>query len=567
MSKTTANWTAFAAGTVAVLVAAFGAYQLAQYSWAQVVDYKSPYLRARVPETVAPAASETSGTAMAPRVVLVIVDGLREDVSRKMPALNSLRDRGYDAVVRNDQPSQSTPTWTTILSGAPQRISGVTTNWFTAQVPVETLFDVAERAGAVVAVSAPSSFQDLYGVKRFPNVLLRDWEYGSYMTGEMVDGAISLAKESSATLVVVHSPDIDNAGHASGGASKEYLDTALKVDRDISRLVTALQDQRTVFVIVADHGHIDTGGHAGWEREVTDVPAVLAGSPIIISKGRGTQDQIAPTVALLAGLPAPRHATGSPLPAVAHPPRDAGRFAEQQVNALDLYSSAVIGSPVTASSSVAEARARFAVVTDERIARERKERLPAAVSLALLAVAILAVVGVMSWRALVAALSGSVGYYLVYNGLFFLLHGYRWSLSAFNAEEYLKSFFNGRMLEAVIAGVIAVFVAGDVYLVTRADPQRPKGEYLPGWLGLGTATALAVQATLALQVAWYLWRYGAQVTWLLPDLKWAFKYDLDLIQVTALGALAVLGPAAAWIVGRFHPFRTRQAGLESGGAE
>ena len=105
----------------------------------------------------------------------------------------------------------------------------------------------------------------------------------------------------------------------------------------------------------------------------------------------------------------------------------------------------------------------------------------------------------------------------------------------------------------------AAAVAADIYLVTRREPRRPSGEFLPGWLSLGVATVIVVQATLWLQVAWYLWQWGASVTWYIPDLKWGFKYDLDLIQLTALGAAAMLAPLVTYLVGRYHPLR-RAAG-------
>jgi hypothetical protein len=170
----------------------------------------------------------------------------------------------------------------------------------------------------------------------------------------------------------------------------------------------------------------------------------------------------------------------------------------------------------------------------------------------------------------VSAMAGTVVYYLGYSGFFFLAHGYRWSLSAFNSEDLLKSFFNGRMVEAVISAVVAALVAGEVYLAMRAEPQHPRGEYLPGWLALGTATVLTIQGTLACQVAWFLWRWGAQVTWQLPDFMWGFKYDLDLIQATALGGAALLAPLVTWLVGRYHPIlkgRAAAAGPDAIGEE
>ena len=81
---------------------------------------------------------------LAKRVVLVIVDGMRDDVSRsEMSTLVRLRTYGADVTLTAPQPSLSYPNWTTILTGAPQDISGVTTNWFEGRVPVPTLMDVA----------------------------------------------------------------------------------------------------------------------------------------------------------------------------------------------------------------------------------------------------------------------------------------------------------------------------------------------------------------------------------------------------------------------------------------
>src|SRR5665648_460355 len=67
------------------------------------------------------------------------------------------------------------------------------------------------------------------------------------------------------------------------------------------------------------------------------------------------------------------------------------------------------------------------------------------------------------------------------------------------------------------------------------------------------ATALAILAVLAFQIAWFLWPWGAEVSWILPDLKWGFKYDLDLIQATAIAGVALLGPIVTYLIGRFHP--------------
>jgi hypothetical protein len=551
------NWMALILGTVVSLAAAYGAYNLANYSWNQVVDYRSPYVQAMLPD--GPAA-RPDDPVRAKRVVFVIVDGLREDVSRQMATMQQLRKSGFDAVVRTGEPSLSFPNWTTLLSGAPQRISGVTTNWFEEQVPVETLVDVALRVKRPVIVSAPKDFEMLYGVERADHVFLKDWTADSYMSAEIVDNAIRLARETSPTLAIIHLPDIDEAGHAFGGSSPEYLASAKKVDVDLGRLVAALQDGDTVFVVASDHGHIATGGHGGWEPDVIEVPAVFAGSGVKFGEGTGDQDQVPATVALLAGLPAPKNGIGTPLGVTVDRP-DVSRFDAQRMAAFVSYAEVIRDALPEAEKAAKpattpeKAQAAFEAVTQDGLVFERGQRLPQALGLLLASVAIAAAVGLMSWRALAAAGAGTLFYYIVYDGLFFVLHGYRWSLSAFNSEDLLKAFFNARMIEALIAAAVACFVAAEVYLASRPVPERPKGQYFSGWLALGAATILVIQASLGLQVAWYLWWYGVPITWVLPDFLWAFKYDLDLIQMTALGAAVLGAPLITYLVGRFHPIR------------
>jgi hypothetical protein len=541
------GWIVGVVGLVACLGAAYAAYQLADYSWNQVVDYRGPYAKAALPPAQPmPTASvgETAGL-----TVFVIVDGLREDVSRTMPNLENLRTRGYDAVVKTAQPSLSFPNWTTLLSGAPQRISGVTTNWFEEKVPVETLVDVAVSTGATVAVSAPTDFQMLYDVKRTGHTYLRDWVEGEYMTDDIVDNAIRLGKQADPSLLIVHFPDIDEAGHAHGGGSKQYRDMALKVDADLGRLIGALQAAGTTFVVAADHGHIATGGHGGPEAIVTEVPAVFAGPRVKMGSGTGEQDQVAPTVAVLAGLPIPRNAAGEPLDvAVGEEWRPAAEA--QQFHAYDAYIRAVFSGPVATSDleTGAAARRAFDAATASRLSKERSARIPLAAALAVACLLAIVVVGVLSWRALTAALAGLVAYYAVWDGSYFLLHGYRWSLSSFNSEALLKGFLNGRMIDAVLAGVVAGIVAALVYAwLHRGAAERPATSAL--W-SIGVATVLVIQATLGIQVAWYLWYWGASVSWVIPDLALGFKYDLDLIQLTGLGAAALLAPLAAFLVAR-----------------
>ena len=574
-SASVTSWVLFVLGTLACLIVAYGAYTLAGYSWNQVVEYQSPYVRpfagsadeltssaAFVP-SVLEQKSPASGPALSPRVVLVIVDGMRDDVSRTaMPSLQTLRNYGSDFVLTVPQPSLSYPNWTTILTGAPQTISGVTTNWYEGKVTPLTIMDSASKAGRRVAVAGPEDFAELYGVRDGPTVSLRPWPKGRYLTSRLVDDALRISKESTPALLVLHLPDLDEAGHAHGGASAEYRDVARKIDADIGRLVSGLQGDSTTFVITADHGHTDTGGHGGWEDEAVRVPAIITGNAATLSSGTGTLEQIAPTIAVLVGVPVPASATGTALRS-ALKTSSPGVFAAQaehhrrsaawQVEVVTggNLPGAIWLRDVVRSGDVDAAAEK---VVAERLAVERGQRVPVSLAILGAALALVVALGVASWRALICAGAGTVTYYVLYNGLFFLTHGYLWSLSAFNTETRVQAFMNGRMIEAVLSALIAVLVAGGVYPLLRRMPRASsEHRYLSGWLAMAPATVLLIQATLAVQVAWYLWWWGAEISWILPDFKWAFKADLDMLQMTALGAAALIAPLVTYTVGRYHP--------------
>ena len=564
-------WVALIAVILVSAGIAYGAYVLAGYSWDQVVSYQTPFGDYKRPwvGTMSDSAQQSAEETQAPRVALVIVDGLGADAAADMGALSTLRGYGSDMVAITPQPSLSYPTWTTILTGAPPDISGVTTNWFDGAIPVESILDVALAQGMQTVVVGPDSFETLYldgwmGRKNL-GTYFEPWSDDHYMSSGYVDEAIALAEEYEPSLLVLHLPDIDEIAHQHGKDSDEFRDVVSRVDSDISRFVESLQDDRTTFVITADHGHIPPGGHGGWESEVTRVSALFVGRGVASQRNAEMkQVDIAPTVVGLLGLPVPRHAAGQvredillgDSAAITAGEAHYRVFAENYL-ALTNGETYELGGARTYDDVTAVVTA----AQDERLATDRAARLPEAAVLALFALAALATIGLFSWRALVAALSGVVTYYLVYNGLYFIVHGHQWSLSAFNTEDLVEAFFNLRMIEAAVAGLIAVVVAGVVYPLLRNRPKGPRRTYLAGWLTLGPATVLAIQATIGIQVAWFFWAWGADVTWRLPDLKWGFKYDLDLIQMAALGAVALLAPLATYLVGRYHP-RVRRAEAE-----
>lgn len=567
MLRRIGRWVIVAALLGASVGASVWAYRLAGVAWNGVVEYRSPYLE---DDRQASAAGEAS----VDRVVLVIVDGLRLDASRRMSSLEALRGYGADLALEAPQPSLSYPNWTTILTGTTQDVHGVVTNWHDGAAGAESFFDVAREADVPFVVVGPSDIATLYPSARVgEESFFLDWSK-EYLSDRYVTEALDLVERHDPRLVVIHLPDIDEAGHASGGASEVYAQTVARVDADIRRLVEGLQDTRTTFCVVSDHGHIDTGGHGGWEPEVVEVPGIIAGPGVRAERGEASLVDLAPTLAVLSGTGVPRHATGRVLESVlTSTSAEALSAAREQRSEAVRVAEEVLLAPVngqvvtTRSAEVAddELDARLASARRARLAFDRAERSSGlALWIAAAVVVFITLAALGSWRALAAAGVGAVAYHAVYNSLFFLLHGNHWSLSAFNSEDNIDAWMNTRLIEAAIAGLVAVAVAAWVYPYLRRAPKGPRGTYLPGWLSLGPLVVLTTQATLALMVAWFVWAWGVEPVWGMPDLMWGFKFDLDLIQATALGGAAVLAPVVSYLVGRYHP-RIRGTGRPAAG--
>src|SRR6266542_6438766 len=106
---------------VALTVLATLAETMRNNLWVSYRDYTSPYL------ADLPAGPPRSPIAQ--RMVLVLVRGLRLDVSLQMPTLKDLRGRGSDLVVQHDPPTYRLPAWESLLSGARAETHGATTNF------------------------------------------------------------------------------------------------------------------------------------------------------------------------------------------------------------------------------------------------------------------------------------------------------------------------------------------------------------------------------------------------------------------------------------------------------
>ncbi len=566
---------------VLLILAGIGyqAQGFAMMGWDSVVEYQTPYL------TSLPRGS--AAEPLARRVVLVLVDGLRLDASRQMPELEGLRQQGADLSVRVGQPSLSYPSWTVIVSGVWQEISGVTTNWYEGPVQVDTIFKVARDAGMPAVVVGTEGWEKLYGPHltdfiRVPgpedeDVPPEEW---AKMDEESLRLGLEALDEYPEGLIVIYFGGTDELAHLYGGVSSQYLDEVRRVDGYTARVAERLNRETDVLLVTADHGHVDVGGHGGWEPSVLHVPLVMVGKAI--RPGLYTerlQADIAPTIAALLGLPIPVHAQGRPLvemlEASAETKGRIGLNAGLQLTGFyDAYAQTLGVKPFAGGllSAYRERLARGeegalsnfwqALTRQAQSARakrfwgERLARLPIALAIALVPLLYLFLFR-RRMRQTLLPLGFALLYFAFYNGLFFG-RGHTWSLSAFNSEAQIQAFFNGRLLDAAISFVVAGL------LLALVSWKRPPLQALERMVTF----SFFVGYLLLIQVDLFYWLYNVRFSWAIPDLKLGFKYYMDLLQMIPTGLLGVilapLGVLIGWGLRKWRKPAIAEAAVAEG---
>jgi hypothetical protein len=528
-------------------------------TWDRVVKYRSPYLYDLPSSKATPALTS--------QVVCVVVDGLRVDTSLKMESFKRLRKVGAEFVAVTGQPSLSDPGAAVLASGTYQEIHGVTTNWYKALLKVDSVLLAAKRVGLVTGVAGGKGYSTLHG-KAIDVERYFQWDdKAPSRYDDQVAAATTelLTMTPKVNFMFVHFSETDNAAHAYGGASREFEKAAMDIDRRIVELLGRCDLSKTTVIVTSDHGHIDTGGHGGWEKIVLEIPVVMAGPGIKPGKyAAAGQADLAPTMAALLGAPIPAHATGKVLDQVlAASAETASRIltseAEQKQAFYAKYLASLRASPApvdhlkaardllaagnwqattaAAKEQRSELEAAGIVARGKAMGTDRAARLPAVLAMAL--IPLVALWWLRRGKTFRAALAAAALYFLVYNALFFGLHRYYFSLSTFNEEGLIKAYFNGRMVEAAVAVLIAAVVYGFFAgRVTNCGLEVATG---------GVILSGLVWYGLLLQVLLMFWLYGIEFAAYLPDLKIGFKFYLDMLQMVAAGFAAVLVPALAFL--------------------
>jgi hypothetical protein len=512
-----------------------GGYYWATGTMDGIYAYRSP-LQAQPP---APALS--AGPALTRRVVLVLVDGLREDTAQNaevMPVLAAIRDGGASARMHSRPLSFSQPGYATLLTGAwPDLNDGPAVNLDGDKIPTitqDTLFSAAQRAGLSTAISGYDWFEKLV---RPEAVTFHFYTPGEDAAADrqVVDAALPWLRAGQGQLVLIHLDQVDYAGHHEGGPRDPRWDAAAaRCDALLGEILSAIDLSQDTLLVVSDHGHIDQGGHGGTEAVTLVEPFVLVGNGVRPGQYDDVQMvDVAPTLAALLGANLPASAQGRPLldmlsiDAAQRAALDAA-FQAQQARLADDYRQA-IGMLPPAWADASPGAEGIARAQAARLARERWPRAMMAVLIAL-ALGRLVFGSLPRWG--LRLLAGLIFLQVFILG-FGLVSAKNISLSSFSGVEDLLLTAGGWTLAAaLISGMFIAWRAG-------LSARRP-AELCARLLGmLATAAWLLL---LPILIGFAL--NGYQPVWILPEFVSAFLSLLSAVVLLIcglLGALLALG--------------------------
>ncbi|KAK9473663.1 uncharacterized protein V1510DRAFT_375316 [Dipodascopsis tothii] len=282
------------------------------------------------------------------RAVVVVIDALRYDFLVP-PADESLRLECHDALrapleLATADPARAAlfrfvadPPTTTI-----QRLKGLTTgslptfvdagsNFAAAAVAEDNVVDQLAAAGKRIVFAGDDTWTQLFGPGAFaaafpfesfnvPDLDTVDRGIEAHLNGTYGSAAALASRDWD--VLVTHFLGVDHAGHRFGPDHPAMRAKLAEMDAVVRRAVAALDD-RTLLVVLGDHGMDARGDHGGESALEVDAGLFLYAkrpffAPTTSATGAPpTVDQIdlVPTLALLLGVPVPYSNLGAPIAA------------------------------------------------------------------------------------------------------------------------------------------------------------------------------------------------------------------------------------------------------------
>ncbi|XP_058097022.1 GPI ethanolamine phosphate transferase 2 isoform X2 [Magnolia sinica] len=296
------------------------------------------------------------------RLILMVVDGLPAEfvlgkgdqppskaMMEAMPYTQSLlsngRAVGYHA--KAAPPTVTMPRLKAMVSGAIGGFLDVAFNFNTQAFLDDNLLGQFCKIGWKMVMLGDETW-----IKLFPGLFMRQDGVSSFYVKDTVEVDHNVSRHLEVELVtadwnllILHYLGLDHVGHIGGRYSTLMAPKLKEMDEVIKKIhmSTILHqnnlDKRTLLMIVSDHGMTDNGNHGGSSYEETDSLALFIGlqfkvpDSALATHNNALQVDIAPTLALLFGVPIPKNNVGVLIARVLDSLTD-----EQWLRALELNS-------------------------------------------------------------------------------------------------------------------------------------------------------------------------------------------------------------------------------------
>jgi hypothetical protein len=481
--------------------------------WQSYTTYITPY--------AGPLPAGAIRPPLAPRVVVLLVHGLRLDASNQMPSLNALRQRGANVIVESPAPTFRLPATYGWLTGATPDTHGVTTNDAQRLAVPQTLFQSLQAAGRPAAIVGSSKWNDLFeGVTQ--RIEITDEDDPALSDQQAVKLALDVLRDpqQQPAVMLIEFGLLEDVARRDPAS---YSSAAAATDVRIQSIVDVLNLDNTAVVVLSDRGLNDAGHDGGDEPEIARAPMVLAGAGVQPgTQAIAPQSSIAPTLAELAGTPIPMHAEGAPMFAVLQSDSALPMASARQLTTFYEQWSEVVQQPRFAAELLkqyeqpiaagdmeaytrwqATLETRKQQATAARLAEARASRLPFVLGLAVMLVALSALL-----------LNGRLALPLIGAGLFALIAGAGF-LAVRGYSTSLTMFVDGRPA-AFLASFeqdAALFMALAAAVVALATAQHDNA--LDAIATVMITLGLIAMAGVAMFV-WFYWQWGDVFTWTLP---------------------------------------------------
>lgn len=252
------------------------------------------------------------------KVILVILDGCRYDIAQtQMGFLNSLVEhkKAQRVKVMAETPSNSRPLYEVLMTGTPTVQNQIFSNVNVQRSKETSIFDLVKAAAGRTAVAGYYWLSELYNqapynimtdrIQNDEDKLIQHGIFYSedhYPDSHVFADANALINQHQPDFLLVHSMNIDDAGHKFTADSKEYMAAVNYADIILAYFLPLWQKQGYQVVVTADHGMDEFGLHGGNLASHREVPLFLLSESPILKVDVLPQLEVMPLICQLLGL-------------------------------------------------------------------------------------------------------------------------------------------------------------------------------------------------------------------------------------------------------------------------